>query len=620
MAGLYDDTPGLSDGTGLWRGRLGLFSGASGLINGSGGAYIDLYFSRGAYSVAGSGYTTLTSIPGFTFTRASLAMGYDATGKLTYGPNNLLSQSQTFGNALWVPTGASIASDTTTAPDGTLTADTLIEDTSGSAHRLLPALGNLMSFGIGAGMVASLYVKSAGRSHAFIRINNSGGDIAAGNVRLADGVVTQTSIGTISAQVMANGWVRIAAYGVSASPAPNTSAEVRCSNSDIYANYTGDGTSGLHIWGFQLEAVTYQTTPSTYYPTTTAAYYGPRLVYDPVTLASQGILVEEARTNLALQSQTFDNASWTKISSVVTANAVTSPDGTTNADLMVDDATNADHKVRQGIAVTSGTAYTFSVYAKAGTLNYVWLYAGTPNVGKAFDLAAGTVLGNVGGAPTSATITAVGNGWYRCEMTYTAGATSTQNQDIGTSQNGTTFNYVGTGQGVYLWQAQLEAGTGASSPIPTTTAAVTRAAEDVVLTGLTVPDGCTVAFEGLVPAFVSTDARLSLSDGSTNNRMSAVNTSGNLNALVVAASSGTTVLSVGGAPSAAFKMAISSVGGVYSASTNGSVATAGSGPANSTLTQIDVGKNSGSSIRYWNSPIARIRVWKSVKPVQPLSA
>jgi hypothetical protein len=169
------------------------------------------------------------------------------------------------------------------------------------------------------------------------------------------------------------------------------------------------------------------------------------------------------RRNLLTFSEQFDNAAWTKTNSTISANATTAPDGTSTADTLIDDATNADHKSRQSIAITSGTTYTVSVYAKANTLNFVWIYAGTPNVGRVFNLATGATGGALGNAPTSSAISAIGNGWYRCSITYTAGATSTQTHDIGTSPDGTSINYIGTGQSAYLWGAQIETGSSATA-------------------------------------------------------------------------------------------------------------------------------------------------------------
>lgn len=622
MAGLYDDTPGLSDGTGLWRGRLGLFSGASGFINGSGGAYVDLYFSAGTYSVAGNRYTTLGSIPGFTFTRASLAMGYDATGKLTYGPNNLLLQSQTFGVAPWSIARASITSDAIAAPDGTLTADKLVEDTSTNTHQ---AAQN-RNIPVGQA-VYSIYAKAAERTWAFFEVVSGATDRYA-YVDLATGAVGSGNY-TPTVTDAGGGWWRVTFVFAALATSATVYAFSASANGGV--SYTGDGTSGIYLWGAQLEAVTYQTTPSTYYPTTSAAYYGPRLVYDPVTLASQGILVEEARTNIALQSQTFDNASWSKARATITANAATSPDGTTNADAFNEDATAASgHELVQAFTkAASAVTYTSSVFVKKGGRDWICVtnWDNSAN-GNRFWFNVNTgVIGSTStfGTPftsTSYSIQQAPNGFWRCITTFTTNtATAMALTYYSCAADGSTTPATGLNAvGLYLWQAQLEAGTGASSSIPTTTASVTRAADDAVLTGLSVPDGCTVMFEAYTPAFVSTDARMSLSDGTTSNRLEsrvANTTSADIRSTV--GGSGLLTQTVTVAAGSLNKVAASSLNGVFAGAVNGVLGSPASGGTMPTLTQLDIGKNPGSSIRYWNAPINRMRVWKSVQSVTSIT-
>ncbi len=87
MAGLYDDTPGLSDGTGLYRGRLGLFSGAPGLINGSSDATFDYVF-RGIYGQSlglgsdpdGASVITTTPVTGHRMFNGFVRVLYDTPG------------------------------------------------------------------------------------------------------------------------------------------------------------------------------------------------------------------------------------------------------------------------------------------------------------------------------------------------------------------------------------------------------------------------------------------------------------------------------------------------------------------------------------------------------------
>jgi hypothetical protein len=243
-----------------------------------------------------------------------------------------------------------------------------------------------------------------------------------------------------------------------------------------------DVSADILVWGAQLEQVTYQTTPSTYNATTTAAYYGPRFDYNPTTLAPMGLLIEEQRTNLLLQSQTFDSASWSKIGATVTANTTTAPDGTTTADTLVEDTSTGVHIAFQAGSFVAGTTYTITVFAKAGTRTRLnMINVGGVSYEGNFDLLTGTVISSPLG---TASITAAGNGWYRCQMTSTAGATASGNVQFRLVSSGTTTSYTGDGtSGLFLWGAQLEAGASATSYIPTVASQVTRSADDATMTG-----------------------------------------------------------------------------------------------------------------------------------------
>lgn len=191
-----------------------------------------------------------------------------------------------------------------------------------------------------------------------------------------------------------------------------------------------------------------------------------RYQYNPVTLAFTGLLIEASKTNLMLQSETFDNGSWTKTNATATANSINAPTGTLIADTITASSTNGSFK--QSFTSVSATVYTWSVFAKAGTSSSINIscQATTAVFVAGFNLSTG-VASTVSGTGT-ATITAVGNGWYRC----TATATST---GAGTGY----FEIIipTSGQTAYLFGAQLEAGSTASSYIATTTVAVTRSAD-----------------------------------------------------------------------------------------------------------------------------------------------
>jgi len=203
----------------------------------------------------------------------------------------------------------------------------------------------------------------------------------------------------------------------------------------------------------------------------------------------KGVLIEGAGTNLCLQSQdmatTWTLANIDAFDSGSIVNAVAAPDGSTTADFIRSSTLSAQHRLDQSITIVSATTYTVSVYAKAAGYNHLWLRltdgVGTP-CSAYFNLSTGA-LGTV--ATGTARITAVANGWYRCEVTGTSAGTSGTIRINSIETDGVT-NFAGNGTGgTYLWGAQLEATAYASSYIPTTTASATRAADSLTVTGVT---------------------------------------------------------------------------------------------------------------------------------------
>lgn len=220
----------------------------------------------------------------------------------------------------------------------------------------------------------------------------------------------------------------------------------------------------------------------------------PRFDYDPVTLAPKGLLIEESRTNLLTYSEQFNDVIWTKSQTGITVNATASPDGTSTADAAIPNTVLAvNHFVRQNItSYTSGVTYTYTVYAKA--FGYTGLqmvlpaaaFTGPPFAN--FDLANGvaSVTFPYGGSGATATITNVGNGWYRCSVTATANATAATGTQLRIMNTYTTTDSTFTPNGVdgiFLWGAQLEAGAFPTSYIPTAGTSLTRNADVVSMTG-----------------------------------------------------------------------------------------------------------------------------------------
>lgn len=204
----------------------------------------------------------------------------------------------------------------------------------------------------------------------------------------------------------------------------------------------------------------------------------PRIDHNPVTGAVLGLLLEGQATNLILRSQEFDNSAWAAAGAVgtVSANAATAPDGTTTADKLVEAAGAGNHGRRQAIGgLAELTTYRFSFYVKAAGRTRVrfWSFSGGDTGAYIFDLSTVTA------SRTGSTITAVGNGWFRCEgpVVTIAGQTA-RTIHIGPQNAGSAQSYTGDGaSGVYVWGAQLELASTASSYIPTTTTSVTRAVD-----------------------------------------------------------------------------------------------------------------------------------------------
>ena len=187
----------------------------------------------------------------------------------------------------------------------------------------------------------------------------------------------------------------------------------------------------------------------------TAATDVPRFDHDPTTGESLGLLVEEQRTNLLLQSEDF-STTWVATRSTVTANATTAPDGTLSADKLTEDSSTNTHPAQQSVTVTSGTAYTASVFAKAGERTFLCIFPTLFGItaGAWFNLTTGTV-GTVQ-ANATASMQTLSNGWFRCMLTWTATSTTgTINITPASANNVVSYTGYGT-SGLFLWGAQLE--------------------------------------------------------------------------------------------------------------------------------------------------------------------
>ena len=400
-----------------------------------------------------------------TFTRASSATYVGSDGLIKTSQCNLLKESQVLNDSTWVKYGSVVVANTTTAPDGTLTAEKLREDGGNSFHRIRQSItaettGNF-----------SIYVKADERDK--FEIGTSDTAVIAVFDLSSESVTSGT--GTIESE--GNGWYRCSVNGTFTTNGPYFL--LRNNTSEFYQ---GDNSSGLYVWGAQLEKGT--TTPSEYVKTESVINGAPRFDHDPVTGKSLGLLLEEARTNLLLNSSgDSDLTYWGR--SNASRSVVDGPDGTNSAYQYLSTGGTVATKVQSNnvnaVSTVVGEQYVLSCYVKG--VNYdVVSFGGsvsgfTGNTRCRFELSTGTVQVQPS-ATESARVIPAGNGWYRLEVV-TEAATSVGDLvlflDLGTASTEPQT----TDEGFQVYGLQIEEGTFASSYIPTTDAQATRAPDDV---------------------------------------------------------------------------------------------------------------------------------------------
>jgi hypothetical protein len=377
-----------------------------------------------------------------TFTRASNATRVNSAGLIEKVRTNFILQSNQF-DTTWVSintTETSGASDF----DGGNNAWTLAKSTSGGKiTQNVSGLPGLHCFSVyaKAGTLDQIALETA---NFFTVFNLNTGVVVSGN-----GVI----------QSVGGGWYRCS---ITDTPSSN--------GFTIYPAPTADASGNIIIYKSQVETGDIATD---YIETTTAAVSVgmtanvPRLDYSQGSCPS--LLLEKQSTNLALYSEQLDNAAWTKSQGfggtlpIITKNYGISPDGTQNADriqLTRTTDTSSYSYVYQNLVVSVGVSYTWSVWLKS--------LSGTPSVALVFD---GSNYANIVTLTTE---------WQR--YTFTTNSTDTSIQ--------ATFLLFANLSGTSLtadflaWGAQVEAGSYATSYIPTTSASATRVADACSKTGI----------------------------------------------------------------------------------------------------------------------------------------
>jgi hypothetical protein len=426
----------------------------------------------------------------FTFSRGSnlAATRVDVNGLIEKGRENQILHSNAITTSPWG--GPRIFSETQghTGYDGSNNAWLIIPTTDNNTHYKVQSVSTTSGVN-----TISVYAKAGGYNYMTIRDDSGGSSYA--KFDLANGLTESSGSNVITSKIesVGNGWYRCSL----------TYLETGTGNVLFYINetyslssvYTGDEVSGVYFQDFQVELGMVATD----YIETGASTAQAGILEDMPRLDYSGgascpsLLLEPQRTNLVSQSEYFGSATWIKNFSSITSNAVISPDGALNAGKLVENTDNTSHHLYENF--TAVGVYTFSVFAKKGEREYVYLYSDAVGRGKSFNLVNGTIDANIIAPPTNATIEDYGNGWYKCSMTIAANSGAFR---IGNCLSSGVFSYQGDGSsGIYIYGAQLEAGSHPTSYIPCMGTSQTRS-EDSANTDISsyyVQNGSTLFFE-----------------------------------------------------------------------------------------------------------------------------
>ena len=252
----------------------------------------------------------------------------------------------------------------------------------------------------------------------------------------------------------------------------------------------------------------------------------PRFDHDPGNSDAQlGLLMEEARTNICLQSEDF-GTTWSG-NVTVTVNDDAAPDGNTTADKLDDTSGGANHTITQNISVADDTtSYTFSCFVdKTATSTNFGVYIEFRSVSIisaiVFVVASTGAFVNSGG--DAATVEDHGDFWrVSITLANNGSGNTTVRGRLYPATGSSALDITETGA-IHAWGAQIEAGAFPTSYIPTTTASVTRAKDVCSTTDVSwynaTASGGTFIFKGMLPVDGKTNARAFDLEGDSSNRV-----------------------------------------------------------------------------------------------------
>jgi hypothetical protein len=398
---------------------------------------------------------------------------------------NLLTYSEDISQAVYSKSALNVTGtppyvNVVTAPNGTLTADKVIEDSVTNTHFLSQFHSPTV---VGLDYNFSVYLKAGERTKVSFQ-----SPIGTATINLLTGVI-ETFIGVApNVTDEGSGWWRVSITFTAASTIINPLYRIFLVNGSNLTGYLGDGTSGVYVWGFQLtlgsSLLPYEKTIVG--PSNGSAIRVRRgdLTEQDFGFNSSGVLDTDAivnffGNNLLFQSENFEiiTGGWGRTSTNVIAGSIVGPNGTDLSCKFNETSTSGFHTLTQGaqFPLTIGKDYIFSVYFKAGerdVIEFVSGIAGSSQVVR-FNITTGSVISNT--FTNSPTLTNVGDDWWKFEIIVKSTVASVPTGFQMRLTNGTLSSYVGTvGWGCYIWGAQVSGYTG--TPVPyfrttTTTAA-----------------------------------------------------------------------------------------------------------------------------------------------------
>ena len=176
---------------------------------------------------------------------------------------NLLTYTEDFTSAAWTAYQATVSSNATTAPDGTLTADLVTETVSANDQK---NLSRFTQSPIPNGVICTIshYVKANGCN--YVMLSPDSGGYSSATFDIVSGVFLRSNgsgqyiAGSALCEDAGNGWFRISAAFLTGSSYFQYSLKLNRLNQNTQdPNYAGDGVSGVFVWGVQYEIGTQAT-------------------------------------------------------------------------------------------------------------------------------------------------------------------------------------------------------------------------------------------------------------------------------------------------------------------------------------------------------------------------